>query len=248
MATSAQIPALRVGELAKRTGLSVRALHHYEEIGLLAPGRQGSGGHRRYSAADVARLQQIRSLRQIGLSLGEIRECLASPSFTLRRVVELHVTRLRERIAREEDLFRRLEQLLRRLSATPKVEVDEILYALEGIALAERYFTADQRRWIAERAKNYSVAAARRDARKWQTLMDEVAEAMERGDDPRSAKVRRLAARWHKLVLGFTRGDPGITQSLRNQFEHEPTIRGMDTSRMRAMTRYLAAAMPRSKK
>lgn len=248
MATSAQITTLTVGELAKRTGLSVRALHHYEDVGLLAPGRHGSGGHRRYSATDVARLQQIRSLRQIGLSLAEIRECLANPAFTLRRVVELHVARLRERIAREEDLCRRLEQLVGRLSATPKVEVAEMLYALEGIALAERYFTAEQRRWIAEHAQGYSVADARRDAKKWQRLMDEVSAAMERGDDPRSAKVRGLALRWRKLVLGFTHGDPGITQSLRNQFEREPTIRGMDTSRVRAMTRYLTAAMPRSGK
>ena len=245
MSAPAQLRLLKVGELAKRTGLSVRALHHYESVGLLAPGRHGSGAHRRYTAADIARLQQIRSLRQIGLSLTEIRECLANPSFTLHRVVKLHVSRLRERIAREEDLCHRLEQLLQRLSGTPKVEVDEILYALEGIALAERYFTAEQRRMIAERAKHYTVAAARRDANAWQKLMAQVSAAMERGDDPESPKVRRLAARWRKLILGFTQGDPGITQSLRNQFEHEPTIRGMDTSRVRAMVRYLAPAMPR---
>src|SRR3954462_10441776 len=147
-AVSAQPQLFRVGDLARRTGLSVRTLHHYEDVGLLAPGRHGSGAHRRYTPADVARLQQIRSLRQIGLSLGEIRECLANPSFTLHRVVKLHVSRLRERIAREEDLCRRLEQLLERLSTTPRVEVEEVLYALEGIAHAERYFTVEQRRVI----------------------------------------------------------------------------------------------------
>ena len=248
MSSAPAIRPLTVGELAKRTGLSVRALHHYEDVGLLAPRRLGSGSHRRYSASDVARLQQIRSLRQIGLSLGEIRECLANPSFTLHRVVGLHVTRLRERITREEELCARLEQLLQRLTTTPNIQIEEMLYALEGIAHAERYFTTEQRRLIAERAKSYTVADARRDAKKWQALMEEVSAAMERGDDPRSAKVRRLAARWRKLVVGFTRGDPGITQALRNKYEHEPTVRGMDTSRLRAMNRYLAAAMPRSSK
>jgi DNA-binding transcriptional MerR regulator len=247
MTAPGQIQFFKVGELAKRTGLSVRALHHYEAVGLLAPARQGNGAHRRYTAADVARLQQIRSLRQIGLSLSEIRECLSNPSFTLHRVVTLHVSRLRERIAREEDLCRRLEQLLERLAASPKIEVDEMLYALEGIALAERYFTAEQRRFIAERAKSYSTADARRDARRWQKLMDEVTVAMERGDDPQSPHVQRLAARWRKLIVEFTNGDPGITQSLRNQYEHEPTIRGTDTSRIRAMSRYLGSALPRSK-
>ena len=49
------------------------------------------GGHRLYRAADVARLHQIRSLRQLGLSIGEIRDSLARPTFTLRRVLEENI-------------------------------------------------------------------------------------------------------------------------------------------------------------
>ncbi len=60
---------LRIGELARRTGLSVRALHHYDAIGLLVPSARTDAGHRRYTAEDVARLQQIASLRALGLPL-----------------------------------------------------------------------------------------------------------------------------------------------------------------------------------
>ena len=63
----------KVGELAERTGLTVRTLHHYDAIGLLSPsGRTGSNhgsGHRLYTAADVARLQQILSLKMLGFSI-----------------------------------------------------------------------------------------------------------------------------------------------------------------------------------
>jgi DNA-binding transcriptional MerR regulator len=58
--------ALKVGELARRTGLTVRTLHHYDEIGLLNPSLHTEAGYRLYTAGDVARLQQVLSLRQLG--------------------------------------------------------------------------------------------------------------------------------------------------------------------------------------
>src|SRR3954451_9482376 len=89
----------KVGELAERTGLTVRTLHHYEAVGLLSPsGRTGSAhgsGHRLYTAADVARLQQILSLKQLGFSLEQIREHLAGADYDPRRVVRLHLDRVR---------------------------------------------------------------------------------------------------------------------------------------------------------
>ena len=71
--------ALKVGELARRTGLTVRTLHHYDEIGLLKPSLHTESGHRLYTAGDVARLQQVISLRQLGFSLEEVRDCLDRP-------------------------------------------------------------------------------------------------------------------------------------------------------------------------
>jgi MerR HTH family regulatory protein len=81
----------KVGELAGRTGLSVRALHHYEEIGLLVPSGRTRAGHRLYAEAEVLRLQQIVSLRALGFSLAEIRGCLDDdPGFSRVRVIRLH--------------------------------------------------------------------------------------------------------------------------------------------------------------
>ena len=71
---------LKVGELARRTGLTVRTLHHYDEIGLLRPSQHMVSGHRLYTAADVARLQRVLSLRQLGFGLEEVRQCLDQPS------------------------------------------------------------------------------------------------------------------------------------------------------------------------
>jgi MerR family transcriptional regulator, thiopeptide resistance regulator len=62
----------RIGELAQHAGVTVRALHHYDELGLLTPSERTSGGHRLYGAADVERLYRLLALRSLGLPLEEI--------------------------------------------------------------------------------------------------------------------------------------------------------------------------------
>ena len=66
-------PSVRV---ARRTGISVRALHHYEATGLLTPAQRSDAGYRLYGEAELKRLQHIVSLKALGFSLGEIHACL----------------------------------------------------------------------------------------------------------------------------------------------------------------------------
>jgi MerR family transcriptional regulator, repressor of the yfmOP operon len=67
----------QIGEVCHRTGLTQRALHYYDEIGLLVPSERLNGGQRLYSAADLERIERIKSLKQLlGLSLSEIKRLL----------------------------------------------------------------------------------------------------------------------------------------------------------------------------
>src|SRR5580704_15304328 len=100
--------AVKVGELARRTGLTIRTLHHYDEIGLLKPSLHTESGHRLYTTADVARLQQVLSLRQLGFSLEEIRDCLDRPGFSPLEVIRLHIGHLREQIEWQRELCEKL--------------------------------------------------------------------------------------------------------------------------------------------
>src|SRR5437879_196784 len=108
-------PPWRIGTLAQHTGVTVRALRYYESLGLLKPSHRSSSGHRLYGRRDVERLQQIRSLRQLGLSLTEIRECLVDRRLPARRIVTLHLERARAVLGAQQALVRRLESLKRRL-------------------------------------------------------------------------------------------------------------------------------------
>src|SRR3954471_24366002 len=102
--TAMPFEALKVGELAQRTGLTVRTLHHYDAIGLLKPSLHSEAGYRLYTAGDIARLQQALSLRQLGFSLDEVRDCLDRPGFSPLDVIGLHVSRLREQIESQRKL------------------------------------------------------------------------------------------------------------------------------------------------
>jgi DNA-binding transcriptional MerR regulator len=142
--------ALKVGELARRTGLTVRTLNHYDEIGLLKPSLHTESGHRLYTAGDVARLQQIVSLRQLGFSLEEVRDCLHRPDFSPLDLLGLHVARLRERIELERKLCERLEAIAAHVRAAGEVSAEEFLRTIEVRTMMEKLYTPEQMKQFAE--------------------------------------------------------------------------------------------------
>ena len=107
--------SMKVGALAKRAGVTVRTLHHYDDIGLLSPSRRTPAGHRLYGEDDVERLMRIASLRHLGLALDDIRDCLTRPEYSLERILELQIERIQEQIGRQERLRHLIQHLCDRL-------------------------------------------------------------------------------------------------------------------------------------
>jgi MerR family copper efflux transcriptional regulator len=112
---------LRVGELAKRTGKTVRALHLYEELGLLRPVHRSKGGFRLYAPSAVNRVEWIQKLQDAGFSLHQLQELLHGvneqsgvASLAMERVRQVFADRLRD--TREQ--LQRLGQLERDLEAS----------------------------------------------------------------------------------------------------------------------------------
>lgn len=213
----------KVGELARQTGLTVRALHHYDEIGLLSPSRRSAAGYRLYDGEDIARLLQILSLRQLGFSLEEIRDCLAKPEFSLPRVLGLHVSRLREGIELQRRLCSRLETVAERLRSSEVVSVEDFLETMEAMNMFEKYYTQEQLQQLEERKKTLGEERIRQVEQEWPQLIAQVRTEMDKGTDPASETMQRLSKRWMELVHEFTGGDPGITQSVKNLYQGEPS-------------------------
>ncbi|MFO0808194.1 MAG: MerR family transcriptional regulator [Gemmataceae bacterium] len=209
--------ALKVGELARRTGLTVRTLHHYDEIGLLRPSLHTESGHRLYTAADVARLQQVVSLRQLGFSLDEIRDCLHRPGFSALEVIQLNVARLREQIDLQRRLCERLEALAERFRPAGEVSADELLQTIEEMSMIETYYTPEQLEALRKRREEAGPAgeaAIKQGQNDWADLFAQLTTEMEKGTDPSDPRVQALEKRRQDLVNAFTGGDAGIAQSL----------------------------------
>jgi DNA-binding transcriptional MerR regulator len=213
---------MKVGDLAKRTGLSVRTLHYYDQIGLLQPRDLTSSGHRVYGADELARLQRIKSLRQLGFSLEEIRACLDAPEFSAHRVIELHIKRLREQIGEQERLVGVLETLDANFAAGAIASPDELIRAIESMTSLEREFTPAEWYGIKERGERLGRDHVRDVEREWPGLIARMRAAMLRGDDPASADVAPLATRWRELVREFTGGNPAIERKVRAGYVNDP--------------------------
>jgi DNA-binding transcriptional MerR regulator len=101
----------KVGELAKITGLTVRTLRFYDQIGLYSTSCHSDSVHRLYTESDITRLQQILSLKELGLTLDEIKAFLSGELFSLSNIVSLQISRIKENLIVEQKLFIELQHV-----------------------------------------------------------------------------------------------------------------------------------------
>ena len=92
-----------VNEMRRLTGLSVRALHHYDTIGLLKPTQVTEAGYRLYDDTALEKLYMILVFRELGLSLSEIADLLHAPDYDRNRVLEKQIKLMQERIGKLQD-------------------------------------------------------------------------------------------------------------------------------------------------
>ena len=126
-----EVGTLTVGKLAEHTGISIRTLHYYDEIGLLNPSLHTEGGYRVYTSCDLVRLQHLLMLRQLGFSLAEVRERLDAPDFSLPELIRAYIARLREQIELQQGLCQRLETMLAHLCVVSEIGADKLLKTIE---------------------------------------------------------------------------------------------------------------------
>jgi DNA-binding transcriptional MerR regulator len=107
---------LTVSELAKLSGVSVRALHHYDRIGLLKPASIGTNRYRHYGRDELLRLQQILLHRELGIPLDEIGAILDAPGFDRLEALKLQRTRLAEQAERYAELVRTIDRTIASLN------------------------------------------------------------------------------------------------------------------------------------
>lgn len=229
---------MKIGELAKRTGLTVRALHHYDEIGLLVPSIRSDAGYRLYNRLDVARLYRIQALRRLDLSLEEIQEILSGGAACLPDVIAQQISSLERQIQEATALRTHLVELQGQLESHEEPDIDDWLAVLEGMVHGTTYFTDEEREKL-KAGRNASPGET-------DSIKAELGAALrslvERGVPPDSLEARELAHRWIELLLEEACGDEGLLIKLYTMHWNEPTLHSL-TGIDRSCMNYISHAM-----
>jgi len=218
--TTKSNPALKVAAVARRSGVSVRTLHYYEEIGLLKPSGRTPSGHRLYTQEDIQRLQQVRSLQQLGLSLSAVGDCLTEGHTDARKVVSDHLAKV---VEQRRDL-ERLETQLRKLAGQLECggpgdaqTTETLLNALELITMYDKYFTAEQQERLNAHVSGGEEAVT--------PVVEQLEAARLRGVPPSDEEAQRLWQRFQEAVESVSGGDEEMTAAIYKLLHDEKKAR-----------------------
>lgn len=207
---------LKVGELAKRTGLTVRALHHYDSIGLLRPSGRSDSGYRLYDRDDVARLHGIQALRRMGVPLAEVAQLLDGGAAALRAILARQISTLDQEIERARALRERVSVMQAVFAGGGQPEIDDWLASLSKMSTFEQYFSVDELKLVFERWQRCEA--------EWPPLLQAIREAMDRGVPPDSAALQPLARRWMDLTARWMNGDLAFLERWGGMLRAQPGL------------------------
>jgi DNA-binding transcriptional MerR regulator len=209
---------LKIGELAKRTGLTVRALHHYDDIGLLTPSARSDAGYRLYNQTDIARLHRIQALRRFGLSLADIGAYLTRPDLPLATVVGQQIDMLTRQIEQAGALRVRLSRLQDQLAQGQEPDLADWLTTLEHMTVYDNYFTQDELKQL----PLYNQGEAGRD--EWRALIASVSKLMASGTPSSDPQAQALAKQWMTMIARDTAANPVLFAKLNSMYEQESAV------------------------
>jgi DNA-binding transcriptional MerR regulator len=214
----------QVHEFAEIAGVTVRALHHYDRVGLLRPIRQ-ENGYRLYSESDLGRLEQILVLKFLGLPLKEIRELLQRES-ALASVLPRQQNVLAEKRQRLDRTIHAIAAALRAMESCGRPDWDLFKVIIKEVEMqngtewTKQYFSEEAKLKVEARKSLWSPELQERMSREWSDLFRDIKAAL--GEDPAGPTAQALAGRWRKLVEGFTGGDSEIQKGLNAMYADQP--------------------------
>ena len=214
--------AVRIGELARRSGLTVRALHHYDAIGLLVPSERTRAGHRLYSLADVRRLYRVVALRRIGMSLDEVARTLDDEGADIATSLARHIEQLDSEISDRVELRDRLTAIADALARKDEPSLDDYLQAIERNQAMEQHYTPQQLEKLAQRRAELGEQAIRDVEDEWPRLYAAMQAEMDRGAGPEDEEPQRISVRMRELIAMFHGGDEGIKAAQSRVWQETP--------------------------
>lgn len=193
---------MRISEVAKLTGITVRTLHYYNEIGLLKPSEITEAGYRLYSREDLEILQQILFFRELDFPLSQIKEIMNNPNYDKEEALKKQKELLIQQRQRIEGLIKLIEKRIEgdnnmsfKEFDMNEIEENKKKYAKE---VKERWGTSKAYEESEKKTSSYNKE-------KWGDINQETSEIFKgfaelRNSDPGSEEVQELVRRWQKYI------------------------------------------------
>ncbi len=192
-----------VNQLAKLSGVSIRTLRFYDEIGLLKPAYYGANGYRYYEEKELLLLQQILFYRELGIDLKKIGAILGSSDFNIAAALHMHRKTLKKQEEKIKRLIRTIDNTLEHLKGVKKMAAKDI-YAGFTKEEQEAYekqlieYGGDQMKEVIAQSKTTTDKWTKQDWADMQkeahALHEKVSKLMEEGKSPSSPEVQKLIA------------------------------------------------------
>ena len=138
--------AMTVSQVARLTGVSIRTLHYYDEVGLLRPSGRSEAGYRLYAPADLNRLQQVLFFRELGFSLEEILRIVSEPGFDVGAALRTQRQLLTEKAVRLQALLTAVDQAIARVERGDPMETQDVKEMFKDFRPQE-YAAEVEQRW-----------------------------------------------------------------------------------------------------
>lgn len=201
-----------VKKLAKLSGVTVRTLHFYDEIGLLKPARYGANGYRLYAEEQLLRLQQILFYRELGFDLKRIQKMLGQKDFDVIDALTSHRKALRRDMERTEKLIQTIDKTIAHLKGTKKMKNQELFQGFDAKKQAEHEKYLIDR--FGEPMKK-SIAASYRKVKDWTkadweakgwefaVICQDLTKLMEQGLEAGAPDVQKAIRRHYMWLRNF---------------------------------------------
>ncbi|MFH0780426.1 MAG: SAM-dependent methyltransferase [Pseudomonadota bacterium] len=206
---------LKIGELAKHAGLTVRTLHHYDHIGLLSPSVRSDSGFRLYNQQDVEKLHRIQALKQFGCSLADIGAFLSEPGASVIEIICRQAEILKEQAERADELHQRLLRLKGQLVSGEETGLTDWLTILKMMTMYEKHLSKEELETL------LSKKAPGRLDKEWTRLSVKVRALIERGTPPESPEAQSVAWRWITCFNEMTGNNAILAMKLRKIHREE---------------------------
>ncbi|MNH95898.1 HTH-type transcriptional activator mta [compost metagenome] len=222
----------KIGELAKRVGLTVRTLHHYDRIGLFAPSRMTESGHRLYTDEDMRVLQQILTLKQLGFALEEIKKLITNPDYDPIDVLHIQLSKLQQQMDTLAELKERVQHIHDHLRLGTTATSEQFMIVMRLMNMIQGpHFNPGQVEMLRSRYLSMSSDETIKSYATGRQMLDEFRTYLglkKRPDDP---DVLALARRWKDETELYLQIDEPFIQSAERYYKENPDeglIYGMD--------------------